>query len=382
MKKTILFIHQSSELYGSDKVLLVLVKKLNKDLFVPIVVLPKKGLLYDALLQENIRVIITPVMNIHKQMFSLKELFLLPIYLIKSIVTLNRELKNTKIDIVQSNTVVVTLGFIYAKLKRLKHFWHIHEVMHTPRIAVKVFPALVNRFSDLTIFNSETTKESFCMEQPKIRQKSIVIYNGIERDKPQLSENELEKLRQTLSFEKEDIVLGLVGRLNKDKGHILLLDSFYKIASKYNNLKLLFIGSPVEGKEEVFDQINCKIQYLNLQNKVTILPFQKNIWNFWDIIDIAIAPSTIKESFCLVALEAMLSKKAVVASDLGALKEVILNNETGFLFDINSSQSLEDKISILVEDKSLRLEFGEKGKQRALNTFTLVKYIREFEKIY
>lgn len=382
MKKTILFVHQSSDLYGSDKALLVLVKKLNKDLFLPIVVLPKRGLLYDELIQEKIRVIVTPVVNIHKKMFNIKGLFSIPFVLVKSISKLHKELKNTKIDIVQSNTVVVTLGFIYAKLMGIKHYWHIHEVMDKPKIAVKIFPALVNRFSDLTIFNSETTKESFCIVKPKIKEKSIVIYNGIDREKEKLSQKELLELRKSLGFDENDIILGLVGRINKDKGHLLLLESFRKIVDKTNNVKLLFIGSSVEGKEKIFNEIKSQIKNLDLDDKVKIIPFQIDIWKFWDLIDIAITPSTIKESFCLVALESMLSEKPVIASDLGALKEVVKNNETGFLFNVNSAQSLEEKITILIENKSLRLEFGLKGKRRALNKFTSDKYISQFEKIY
>jgi len=382
MKKTILFVHQSSDLYGSDKALLLLVKKLNKELFVPIVVLPKEGLLQEALLKENIRVIITPVINIHKKMFNLRDLLILPFHLIGSLIKLNKELKNIKIDIVQSNTVVVTLGFMFARLKGVTHFWHIHEVMDKPKIAVKIFPKLVNRFSDFTIFNSETTKQSFCNIMPKISSKSTVIYNGVDRDQPYYSENEMNDLKKTLSIEEKDIILGLVGRINNDKGHFLLLENFEKISKYHNHIKLLFIGSPVEGKEEVFDKIKNKIHSLQLQKKVIIIPFQTNIWKFWDIIDIAIAPSTVKESFCLVALEAMLANRPVIASDLGALKEVVKNNETGFLFNINNSKDLREKIITLVEDKNLRLDFGEKGKQRALEKFTLAKYIHQFEKIY
>lgn len=382
MKKTILFVHQSSDLYGSDKALLLLVKKLNKELFVPIVVLPKEGLLKEALLKENIRVIVTPVINIHKKMFNLKDLLLLPFHLIGSLIKLNKELKNIKIDIVQSNTVVVTLGFMFARLKRITHFWHIHEVMDKPKIAVKIFPKLVNRFSDFTIFNSETTKQSFCNIIPNISSKSTVIYNGVDRDQPYYSENEINDLKKTLSIEENDIILGLVGRINNDKGHLLLLENFEKIAKYRNHLKLLFVGSPVEGKEEVFDKIKNKINTLQLQEKVIIIPFQTNIWKFWDVIDIAIAPSTVKESFCLVALEAMLANRPLIASDLGALKEVVKNNETGFLININNSKDLQEKIITLVEDKNLRLNFGEKGKQRALQKFTLEKYIHQFEKIY
>jgi glycosyltransferase involved in cell wall biosynthesis len=381
-KKTILFIHQSSELYGSDKAMLYLVQKLCNNFFSAIVVLPSKGLLYDELKKCNIKIIITPVLNIHKGMFNFKEIFLFPYHLIKSVLKLNKELKNIKIDVVQSNTVVVTLGFVYARLKGIKHFWHIHEVLEAPKVAVKVFSWLVRVFSDFTIFNSVTTKESFCLQQPLIKKKSIVIYNGLQREEKESTYLEIENLKESLAFNKNDIILGLVGRFNKNKGHILLLDSFKKIETEKENVKLIFIGSTVKGKEHLLDKIKKVIKDSNLEKKVKIIPFQKEIWKFWDAIDICLVPSTISESFGLVALEAMLSKKPVIASNLGALKEVISENETGLLFDANSVDSLTDKINLLLNDKSLVIKYGEKGFLRANKLFTLQKYVNQFQEIY
>ena len=157
-------------------------------------------------------------------MFNFKELFLFPIHLIKSIFKLNKELKDIKIDIIQSNTVVVILGFLYAKLKGIKHFWNIHEILESPKIAVIFFSWLVNSFSDFIIFNSLATKESFCKQQPKVEKKSIVIYNGIERDEKIKTNLEIEVIKKSVSFNSNDIILGLIGRINQNKGHSILLN--------------------------------------------------------------------------------------------------------------------------------------------------------------
>jgi glycosyltransferase involved in cell wall biosynthesis len=382
MKKTILFVHQSSDLYGSDKALLLLVNKLDKNLFTAIIVLPRKGLLYDEFIKNNLRVIITPVLHIHKRIFITKELFLFPFNFIKSIIKLNKELKGEKIDIIQSNTVVVTLGFLYAKINKISHFWHIHEVLDRPKIAVIIFSWFVKYFSDFTVFNSYTTQESFCNKQPRIRKNSVVIYNGIEREEKIKDASEINELKKSLSISINDIILGLVGRINENKGHSILLKSLKEIKSKHPAVKLIFIGSTVKGKEYVLEKIKNQIEELGLEKNVIIIPFQKNIWKFWDIIDIAIVPSTIPESFGLVALEAMLSKKSVIASNLGALKEVVEEHKTGLLFNVNEVESLTKSINLLIENKMLRLKYGEAGFERAKSIFTLEKYINQFEKIY
>lgn len=381
-KKTILFVHQSSDLYGSDKALLLLVQNLNKKLFTPIVVIPKKGPLLFELNKSNIKVIVTPVLNIHKKMFNIKEILLFPFHLIKSIFKLNKSLKGVNIDIVQSNTVVVILGFVYAKLKGITHFWHIHEVLESPKIAVKVFSYLVKCFSDFTIFNSQATQESFCIQYPEILNKSVVIYNGLER-KIEIS-NDLvkQKLRESLKLSSKDLILGLVGRINENKGHSLLLKALKKIEKNHKNIKILFIGSVVKDKEYILEELKIEIKTLGLTDKVFILPFQKNIWQFWDIIDVAMVPSTIPESFGLVVVEAMLSYKPVIASNLGALKEVVVDRETGFLFNTTEIESLEKSISLLVDNKPLRVKYGKAGYNVASKLFTLENYLNSFLKIY
>ena len=69
--KNILFVHQSAELYGSDKTLLLLLKHINKQKFCPIVVLPNDGPLKKELEKENIEVFITPVYS-HKSFIAIK----------------------------------------------------------------------------------------------------------------------------------------------------------------------------------------------------------------------------------------------------------------------------------------------------------------------
>lgn len=72
--KTILFIHQSAELYGSDKTLLQLVTGLNKEKFLPIVVLPNSGPLKELLEKNKIKVIEAPVLKLYRGIFTPKNI--------------------------------------------------------------------------------------------------------------------------------------------------------------------------------------------------------------------------------------------------------------------------------------------------------------------
>jgi glycosyltransferase involved in cell wall biosynthesis len=374
----ILFIHQSAELYGSDKTLLLLLRHIDKTRFYPVVVLPNDGPLKEELEKENIKVIIAPVLKVYRKMFTPQNLLKFIKDIKKGVDALDILNKQYHFDIVYSNTLAVLLGIIYAKKRKIKHLWHVHEIIVHPKIIASIFPKILMRYSNLVICNSNATQKNLTNRVPELKSKTTVIYNGMELN----SENKAVGQRYDFGFNESDIIITLVGRISRLKGHKLLLDVFTNHISKNENVKLLFVGSPVEGQEYYLDEIQNSINRNKLQTKVTILPFLNNLNGIWSITDIAIMPSTEAESFGLVAVEAMLAKKPVVASDLGGLSEIVINNETGFLFDPNSKEALSEALFKLIESPLLRSEFGEKGHERAIREFSIEKHVKNFEAVF
>jgi glycosyltransferase involved in cell wall biosynthesis len=152
--------------------------------------------------------------------------------------------------------------------------------------------------------------------------------------------------------------------------------------SKKESIKLLFVGSPVTGQEHYLDEIKNSILKSNMDKQVKILPFTKDLNSIWQISDIVVLPSTEAESFGLVAVEAMLASKPVVASNHGGPTEIVLDNETGFLFEPNSANSLAMAMEKLIYNPELRKTFGAKGNQRAKEVFSLDSHVQHFEKIF
>jgi glycosyltransferase involved in cell wall biosynthesis len=374
----ILFIHQSAELYGSDKTLLLLLRHIDKTRFYPVVVLPNNGPLKSELEKENIKVVIAPVLKVYRKMFTPKNILKFIQDIKKGVDALDILNKQHHFDIVYSNTLAVLLGIIYAKKRKIKHLWHVHEIIVHPKFIASIFPKIAMRFSNLVICNSNATQKNLTDRVPELKSKTTVIYNGMESN----AENQAIAQKTDFGFNESDIVITLVGRISRLKGHKLLLDVFTNHISKNENVKLLFVGSPVEGQEYYLEEIQNSINKNTLQTKVKILPFLNDLNGIWTITDIAIMPSTEAESFGLVAVEAMLAKKPVVASNLGGLSEIVINNETGFLFDPNSKAALSGVLSKLINDPSLRSELGEKGYKRAINEFSITKHVQQFEAVF
>lgn len=384
MSKYIVFIHQSSELYGSDKTLYALVKATKKNSnYEPLVVLPEHGPLNELLKQNGIEVITMPVLKVSRSMFKLSVIVTIPFKVLKLTRNLHKALKGRDLEFIHSNTIAVLLGAFYAKLYGVKHLWHIHEIIEKPKSISKLFSWLIYHLSDLVVYNSKATMTFWCEKKNKLTKKSQVILNGLDRTSEPLPLSKRIVLRKQLfNANKNDLVIALIGRINKWKGQQLLLESFKELNKHHEHIKLVFVGSTFKGMEFLHEELKTKIKAYDLENKCKIVPFQKEIFPVWDSIDIAVVPSTEPEPFGLVAVEAMLCKKPVVAANHGGLKEIVANHNTGYLFEPNNIKDLTSKISLLIKSPHNIKSFGENGYQRAISTFSLQAYEEQFIKTF
>ncbi|WP_298117757.1 glycosyltransferase family 4 protein [Flavobacterium sp.] len=381
--KNILFIHQSAELYGSDKTLLLLLKHIDKSKFNPIVILPFEGPLKVELENNRIKVVIAPVLKLYRKMFTPKNIFQFFKDIKKSFNVINDLNEQYNFDLIYSNTLAVLLGVFYAKKSGIKHLWHVHEIIESPKFFTKIFCKMLSLNSNSKIvYNSIATKKFWDVTK-KISLKSEVVWNGLEVNQNNISKEEKEDVRKLIfKCNSSEIIIALVGRISRWKGQKILLNSFNEVLKTHQNIKLALIGSTPPNQEFFLYELEKIIIELNISDKVIHIPFTKEIAKIWQCIDIAVVPSIEPEPFGLVAVEAMLAKKPVIGSNHGGLTEIILNNETGFLVKPKDEIELENAISKLIEDPKLRQEFGENGYNRAVENFSISNYVSSFEKIF
>lgn len=374
--KNILFIHQSAELYGSDKTLLYLVVNLDKTKFFPIVILPNEGPLQNELEKENIKVIIAPVLKLYRKMFTPSNLIKFIKDFFKGFQTIKSIRKEHKIDFIYSNTLAVLLGFFYCFFHKTKHIWHVHEIIESPTIFTKAFRFFLNKKTNSVLIHNSIATSNFW----NCKGNNQVIWNGIATFSEITSEQKA-SIRQSVFKSENEIIFALVGRISRWKGQMLLLDTFHELIQKHANIKLVYIGSAPPNQEHFLESLQQKITSYNLNKNVEIIPFQENINQLWQSIDIAVVPSTEPEPFGMVAIEAMMAKKPVVAANHGGLMEIVVDNKTGYLVEPNNPIILKNTLEKLIRNTELRTTFGENGYQRAVENFSIENYVQKIEDI-
>lgn len=374
--KNVLIVNQSAELYGADKALLELIQNYPKD-YNPIVVLHQEGPLKDILIKMGVQVIHCSVIKVKRGI--LKPLFFLklPFEILSSFRTINKELKGKQIDLVHSNAISVFIGAFYSFVFRKKHLWHVHEIIEHPKMLASAYPKIVAPLATRIVFNSNASFAQFDKIKKGLEPKSVIVHNGQDRTVPVSSPEEIEKTKRDL-FSMPDTshrVIGLVGRISRLKGQIVLIQAFAKILKKHPDTYLVFAGSAPEGQEHFLHRLEDEIQTLGLEKKAKIIGFQDEIWPVYDAIDISVVPSTEPESFGLVATESMLSGKPVIGSRLGGLREIIEDGENGYLFEAGNVDELAQRLDLLLSDSEKTEKMGEEAGRSVRQNFSMRSYV-------
>ena len=385
-KKNILFVSIANDMYGSSKVLLSLVLQLkeNSEHYHPIVCLPMgDGPLKDIMKAEGIQIVEMPVVKLTRSMLKSLNFFGLFRDYFKAKKILKQELKGLEIACVQSNTLATMFGAFYGVFHKPKHIVHVHEIMDRPRIASLFFKTVLQLFSNHIVYNSIATQEFYNGMSKKIQKKSTLILNGVDRNETAVSAAQKTEIRKDL-FEANDeqFLIGLVGRINRLKGHHLLLEAFQEISEKYPKAKLCFVGSTPPNQEFYLTNLRDDVENLGLAEKVSFVDFQNQVYAMLESLDLVIVPSTEPESFGLIVVEAMLAKRAVIGSDIGGISTIIDHKETGMLFPPNDKLALARAISELMEHSEMKQKMEAKAFQKAVEVYSTAAMYKKFNQLY
>ena len=380
---TILFVHQSADLYGSDRVLANIVVGCKAAGHTPIVLLPCEGELSTVFRTVGIEVKIGEVVKVSRSLLSPRGLLSLPGRLRRSLAFIDGVVAGRKIDVVHSNTLAVLGGALWARRHRVPHLWHVHEIIESPRLLSFGFPLLVYALSDIAIANSRRTAAWLTERVPRLGRKTQAVWNGIERNVP-FDAEQRERLRAQWGFGTETVVLGLVGRINRLKGHTLLLAALERVAADTPQIQfgLVFAGSPPLGQEHFLAALQDEIARSSLGDRVRLVGFQAEVWPLWDAVDIAVVPSIEPEAFGLVAIEAMASGKPVIAAGHGGLMEIVEHDVTGILFAPKSLAELQQAIEKMVGEPALCKAMGKQGLARQSRLFSVGSQVTTMLKVY
>lgn len=284
-------------------------------------------------------------------------------------------------DLVHLNSAALSNAAQILLRKNIPFVWHVREQGPAKKgLRFKFIHALLAASKNV-IFLSEAERKSWGFESH-----GSVIHNFIDFELFDFHKNTNRFVcRKEFGISANDFVILFMGGLKHYKGTELLIRAVARLTHRFPEIKILMPDS-VEKKtgrirgllKKIMHKFNGSSNYpshivalihdLNLIDNCIRLPFNPNSISFYVSSDVVVFPAT-QAHFARPIIEASAMKIPVLASDFPVMRELVVNEETGYLFEPNNIEELSQKLEVLLLSKELRSSMGENGYMFAWKNF-------------
>lgn len=261
----------------------------------------------------------------------------------------------------QRNIIYTAHGFHFFKGAPLQN-WIIYYSME--KLAINWTDKLI------------TINEEDFQRAKKMAGKNTKIYkiDGVGLDLENYRNGDAKKIKDELNISKDEYIISMIGELNKNKNQMQLLKAVSILKEKgINNIRILLVGV---GNQEVTLIEEAKKNNL----KINFLGFRKDVENIVAASDI-ICSMSYREGLPRNIMEGMAQGKPFIVTDIRGNRDIIKDNQNGFLVSINDYKETAEKIEELMTDTQKKSKIA-KNNFIDVNKFSIEKIIKKMEKIY
>ncbi|WP_077213779.1 N-acetyl-alpha-D-glucosaminyl L-malate synthase BshA [Bacillus dakarensis] len=223
----------------------------------------------------------------------------------------------------------------------------------------------------VTAVSNSLIQQTYDLIRPK--KKIIPVYNFIDERVYQVRNSAY--LKEELGIRIDEKVIIHVSNFRPVKRVQDVVRAFAEI-SKEIDAKLLLIGDGPEMRG-----VTRLVRELEITNKVLFLGKQENVEELYSISDLMLLLSE-KESFGLVALEAMACGVPCIGTNIGGIPEVIVDGETGYLCELGDIQEIAAKAVALLSDAKLHQYFSRRSLNLVQEKFKAEIIVEQYENLY
>lgn len=370
---------------GGEFLTLYLITNLRRDIFHPLLVYAHDGIIVQRLKETGIDHVQIPlsskIANVYPREISLYSPFFMISFLWHlvfsgSILKLNKILRENNIHLIYcADNISKFIGGIAGKMAGVKVVAHCHDDFKEDALG-KTMRMFYLMLLDRILTVSDKVKKFFSVKE-RGEQKAITVYNGIDTEAFN-PPNVPDDIRCELGLKKENIGIGSIGVIEKDKGHRYLVEAISRLkAEGIANVFCVICGT---GPQE--SDLRKFVRAKGLDSEVLFLGFREDIPRVLKMLDILAITSLTIESFSMVAVEAMAMEVPVIATSIGGIPEVVDDGKTGIIIPPGNVDALCKAIKYLIQNPEIRFRMGQNGRVRVLDRFTIEGNVRKTEDVF
>jgi glycosyltransferase involved in cell wall biosynthesis len=289
----------------------------------------------------------------------------------RDIKTIRTIVQERAIDVVQVSGLVNPHAALAARLEGIPVVWQLLDTRPPMTVRRALYP-LVAALADVVM----TTGRSVAEVHPGIAglgERVRVFFPPVDPDYFDPTLVDRQGARESFGFEPAHLVLGTVGNLNPQKGHQYLIRAASMLRRTSPDVRVLLVGASHGTHREYERDLRRLSDLLGLVvgRDVVFAGGLADVRPALAAMDAFVLGSVRRSEGAPTAIEeAMMMGVPVVATDVGAVREVVEDGTTGFVVVPEDSQALSAAIARIVENPVVREDLGRRGRERALEFFT------------
>jgi len=375
--KTVLFVSHSAELNGAERMLLDVLRGLDRGKFRSLLALPRTGPLQREAEKAGITTRVVPMKWSLTERSKIWKQPLTRAWNVPGLIRMARLIRNESVDLVVTNTSAMWTGAFAARRASVPHVWFVHEILdgEDPLLShILGRKALIRRMAKLAVrivANSKASARAF-----EGSGKAVVIGNGI--DTRPRSAPDLAALRISLGLDRGGPVLGIIGKIYPGKGQkeaVLALDLLKRLRP---GVRLLVVGGVKDRRYA--GEVRETVRRLGLEKNVFFSGFREDLPEILALLKVLILASTV-DSLGRVGLEAMAAGTPVVAVAAGGLPEIVIDGRTGVLVESVDPTRIAEGAARVLDDPELACAVAEGGRRFVEENYSLESQIRKIERV-
>jgi glycosyltransferase involved in cell wall biosynthesis len=252
-----------------------------------------------------------------------------------------------------------------------------YERKKAPHIFIDRWLAKV---TDQFIANSWAVKNFTAVQEGIPAHRFEVIYNGVGLSRFDRV-GDTSAVRGKLGIKQDELLVGSIGRLVEQKGYQYLIEAAGMLREDRPDVRFVIVGGEGHPSESVKGTLVKQVKELGLETTVIFAGVWRDIPQILVAFDLFVLPS-LWEGFGIALVEAMAMRKAIVATRVDAIPEVVEDGISGLLVPPRDSKALAAAIAELLDDPFRRKQMGAAGRWRVESRFTSQIMTKKLESLY
>lgn len=287
-------------------------------------------------------------------------------------------------DIVHTHTPVASaiVRLVCKRNRKIKVFYTAHGFHFFKNASLKnwlIYYPLEKWLSNYTDTLITINEEDYIRaKKKKFKAKNITLINGVGIDlsefKPQTQVKKM-SLREQYGYEQDDFIIIYVGELSYRKHQGLIINVASRLRDRVPSLKVLIVGSG-----ELEHEYKEQVKRMKLEKQVKFLGFRKDVVELMNLADIGVSTSK-QEGLPVNIMEAMATGLPLVVTDCRGNRDLVTNNQNGYIVGLDDIEKFADSIEILYRSEEKRKKIGNANLKKIQN-YSINRILEKMKNIY